>query len=366
MAKPLGTLRMGMRLGHKMLGIRRFSSSVGKVGLSFLMAACLLAAPSIVVAQDAETQPPTESNAAPTSEEIDQLIQQLDAKRFADRSEASRRLATLGEQAIESLQKAAGSESRETSVRSIEILKEHLESEDETLKTAARQALETLAQGEGAGAQRAADALKPKAETPNRPQAMPGNIQIGGGNIQIQVQAIAGNQKSVRVKNVNGVKEIEVDENGEKTKIIEDPANGIKVEVTRKTKEGQEETKKYEAKDAEELKQKHPEAHKLFDKYSKENGIGIQVQGIQLGGQVPIQPRLMLPQPFPQTKPIYNPQQAARDIRKARDEIEQLIEEAKLIDKDLQGDRLKGIVERLEETQQKLDEAIENMGPFAR
>src|SRR2546426_468022 len=83
------------------------------------------------------------------------------------------------------------------------------------------------------------------------------------GQIQIQVQAggVAGpgGFKRMHMKNVNGVKEIEVDDNGKKVKIVDDPNNGIKVEVTEKNKEGKEETKKYEAKNADELKKNHPE-----------------------------------------------------------------------------------------------------------
>ena len=282
------------------------------------------------------------------------------------------KLAALGKAALEALKEAAKSESREVSVRSIQILKGHLESEDEDLKRDAKAALEALADGEGFSAQRAADALKPKVESPNRPRGLPRNIRIAGGNFQIQVQAIAGNGKNIRVKNANGVKEIDVQENGLKVKIVDDPNNGIKMEVTKKDENGKEETKKYAAKNADDLKKNDPEAHKLFEKYSKDPGIGIQVQGLQAGGPrvplqlLPVQPG-QVPNP-PQPIRVFNPRQAAQDLRDARREIMELIEETnKQIEEDSEaGKRLKEVVERLESTEKKLGEALQKLGPFGR
>jgi hypothetical protein len=61
------------------------------------------------------------------------------------------------------------------------------------------------------------------------------------------------------VKNVNGVKDIEAEEVGRKVKIHDDPDEGIEMSVTEK-KDVKEVTKVYKAKNAEELKEKHPEA----------------------------------------------------------------------------------------------------------
>ena len=52
--------------------------------------------------------------------------------------------------------------------------------------------------------------------------------------------------RTMSVKNVNGVKEINASEDGKTVKIQDDPAQGIKIEVTEK-QNGKEVTKKYEA-----------------------------------------------------------------------------------------------------------------------
>jgi hypothetical protein len=115
---------------------------------------------------------------------------------------------------------------------------------------------------------------------PPAAQAIP-PIRIGNAQLQIQVGNAGGNVSRVMGKELNGVKEIEAEENGRKVKIVDDPANGLKVEVTEKNKDGKEETKKYEAKDAAEMKAKHPEAHRLYEEYSSRVGrVRIQQLGI--------------------------------------------------------------------------------------
>ena len=89
------------------------------------------------------------------------------------------------------------------------------------------------------------------------------------------------------MRNVNGAKEVDVDETDRKIKIHEEPQKVIRIEVTTK-KNGKDVTEKYEAKDAEELKKRHPEGHKIYELYGKTQGGlgGIQIQ-IQ-GGAVPL------------------------------------------------------------------------------
>jgi hypothetical protein len=120
--------------------------------------------------------------------------------------------------------------------------------------------------------------LKPKPDPKQTAQIFGrGRIVIGGPAVaRIQIRQAAGNGRRLQVRVVNGVKEITVEENGQKVEIRDDPNNGIKVEITEK-KDGKETTKKYEAKDAAELKKKHPDAYKHYEKYNKQNG-GIQIR----------------------------------------------------------------------------------------
>jgi hypothetical protein len=228
-------------------------------------------------------------------EDIAKLVQQLDADRFNDRQAASEKLAAIGKPAVAALAKAAVGDSLEATTRAIGLLGKMLESSDKDTKDAARAALETIAKSDKpAAARRAQELVKPAAPEPQ--PGMPGNI--GQGMIQIQVGNMGVGRRSM--KNINGVKEIDVDEDGKKVKITDDPQNGIKIEATTK-KEGKDVTEKYEAKDAKELEKKHPEGYKLYKEYAENQGGmgGIQIQGgnIQLiPGQLPQMPGIQLPQ----------------------------------------------------------------------
>ncbi|MBC7851971.1 MAG: hypothetical protein IAF94_00900 [Pirellulaceae bacterium] len=235
----------------------------------------------------AESKAETTDAKAASAAEIDKLMEQLDANRFSERQEAQQKLVELGKAAFPALEKGTQHVSREVAVRSLEILKNHFQKGDDATKAAAKESLERLAKNNDAIlAKRAGEILTP----PKPAVQLPGGnlpFRVGGGNIQIQVVGGAGgNVKKVSVKDVNGVKEIEAEENGKKVKINDDPAKGIKLEVT-ETKDGKETTQKYEAKDAAELKTKHPEAHKLYEEYSKQPaGIRLQVGGFP-GGALP-------------------------------------------------------------------------------
>lgn len=219
------------------------------------------------------------------ADEIDRLIGQLDAPRFAERQEASRRLSELGIAAIPGLEKAAKGESAEATARAIDLIREMLDSQDAATRDAAKASLESLAKCDRpAAASRAEEALKAK-EAEERLKRAPA---IGGG-----MQIVVGNARRVSVRTVNGVKDIDVDEGEEKIKIHDDPNQGISVEVTKK-KDGKDVTEKYEAANEDELKKKHPKGHELYEKYAKNNAGGIfQVQIQAAGGGLPFAP----PQP---------------------------------------------------------------------
>jgi hypothetical protein len=227
--------------------------------LSLLTCSCLLAA-------------------SVSAADLEGLIQQMDADKFSERKSASDELTDMGSVAIPALKEATSSSSREVAMRAFSILERHLEDGDTETKELAKAALEDLSAGEGQVARRAKEVLKPK-PAPNQVAQIfgPGRIVIGAPAVaRIQIRQAGGNGRRIQVRVVNGVKDITVEENGKKVRIQDDPNNGIKLEVTEK-KDGKETTKKYEAKNAAELKKKHPDAYKIYEKHGKQNG-GIQIR----------------------------------------------------------------------------------------
>ena len=206
------------------------------------------------------------------------LIKQLASSNFAERQAASQQLTKLGEQAIPRLKAAALGDNRETVTRSVDILKGHLKSANEKLQSAARAALEKISAIEnGVGPRLAREALAPPKP---RPQPVPRQGVRGFPQIQLQIQ---GGAQAIKIRDVNGIKDIEVTEKERSIKIHDDPNQGIKVEIT-ETKEGKPVTRKFEAKNADELKKKHPEAHKLYQQYSQGAAGKIQIRNFQIPG----------------------------------------------------------------------------------
>lgn len=241
------------------------------------------------MADDDKAPAATQPQAPPTDADIAKAVEQLDAERFADRQAASEKLEAAGKAAIAALEKAALGDSLEATTRAVDLLQKFGKSPDDATRETAIAALERLAKSDRPAGNRAQEALK--ALQPDRaprrvsPGGFGGNIRIMGGTVQIQGVQIGGGVSKISISNVNGVKRIEAEANGQKVTIDEDPQNGIKMEVATR-KDGKDVTEKYQAKNADELKEKFPEAHKLYKQYSEM--IGGKVGAIQIapGGAV--------------------------------------------------------------------------------
>ena len=298
--------------------------------------------------------------------EIAQAIERLESDRFNERETATRKLAAFGREAIAPLAKAASGNQREVTMRAITILKKHLESTDVETRNTAKKALEQIAAGpQATAARQAQQILNPP--PPPEPEAPPARrIQVFRVPLQIRVQAAAAGNQRIRIKQVNGTMEIEVEEKNLKVSIKENPQNGIKMEVTEK-KDGKETTKKYEAKDADDLAKKHPEAHKLYKKYTKAPNFNVRLPGFQQAiplipgqNQIPPIPNLRLP-------PGLIPQQARRSLDQAQEEldksIKQLEETAKQLKIDTKdAENLRSIIDQLKSSRKKLDRAQSQLG----
>ena len=222
---------------------------------------------------------PTAKSPAAAGESVEQLIEQLDSADYDTREAACGKLAAKGKAAIAALEKAAANGNLEVSSRATTVLGKLLKSSDEATEKAATEALQRLADGDSPAAARKAKSILDKKNglKNNGPGMMaggiivPGNgfggqIIINGGQLNI---GGGGGMRTMSVKNVNGVKEITASEDGKTVKIQDDPAKGIKIELTEK-QNGKEVTKKYEAKNVEELKKKQPAGYELYKKYGGE------------------------------------------------------------------------------------------------
>jgi hypothetical protein len=214
--------------------------------------------------------------------DVKRLITQLDAPDFAERQEASRKLSEVGKSVFAELEKSAETGTREVATRAIEILRQHFAGGDDETRQSAKAALERLARsGNASAAQRAASALNPQPSATIAQQAVGGinpamipliqqrgiQIQVGGGLMPNVVQRTS-------IRNNNGIKEIEVQKGDKLTKVKDVAAGGIQVEIIEKIN-GQETTRKIDAKDLDDLKKKDADAAQIYERYS---GIGARAQ----------------------------------------------------------------------------------------
>jgi hypothetical protein len=245
---------------------------------TMLAVSCSLA---LVAISRGETLPEGASTPS-TAEDVTHLVEQLDAPEFSQRQEASRKLGEAGRAVFPQVEKAAETGTREVASRGIEILRSHFQGGDDETKQAARASLERLAKsGNPAAAQRATEALTPEQQQVGLPvgnlnglnpaiqlalqrqiqAAQAQRIQIGG------VPRVAGIARRTTVRSINGKREVEHQE-GDKTTKVRDGANGgIEAEITEKVN-GKETTRKVEAKDLNDLKQKEPAAAEVYERYA--------------------------------------------------------------------------------------------------
>lgn len=289
-------------------------------------------------------------------ENVDQLVKQLDSQNFLDREKATSKLQELGKSAIPAVKQAATEGTLETQVRAIGILKNLTESDDKPTGEAAKSALDELAKSEDkALARRAKNALTPKPQPqPAVPARMAPGIRIAG-NVIIQ-----NNAQRINVRNVNGVKTIEVTEGQREVKIVEDPQNGITVEITEQ-KNGKKTTEKFQAKDADDLKKKHPKAYEDYKKYSNQgNAVRIQLgraAALPIGGRI-------APGAIPQKIQGQRLQMAGRLLKTLQNQIERLADDNTIKDSDnASREALKKDLEEMKkqftELEKKLQDAID-------
>jgi flagellin-like hook-associated protein FlgL len=337
---------------------------------------CSLGGVSIARAADAPAEKADATKSQPSPAEISQWIKDLDSDTFATRQTAADMLVQTGKPAVEPVAEASVGKSLEVTMQAIGVLRRLMQSTDAATCDAAKAALEQLAKSESAAAVPAKEALKPPPAASNPPGNfglgnINGNVRIfGGGNIQIgpggNIQVLPGGNIPaggvqvfrIQANNVNQTRSVDVNENGKRTHITDDQ-NGIEVKVTESVG-GKEKTDTFKAKDADELKKKFPEAHKLYEKYMAGGGIGnlpIQAQAM------PIQIGVLQPGALPGIAPPPAPNAEARkQIAEAQKRLAEATANLRKNAGAPGGDDFKRALDQLEEARKALEEARGKLG----
>lgn len=308
-------------------------------------------------AQDA----PAKGAATVTPLQIAQWIKDLDSDEFQTRQEATQKLFAAGKQAAAQVAKAADADNAEVTARCLDILKKLLKSDDAETKASAKAALEGLTKAKNSAVARQAEVVldpNKQAARPADPFGVPGLPGVAPpvvpGLPRIEIRgAAAGGGMRVSMKSVDGRKTIEAEEGTRKTKIEEDDKGGIKIETT-ETIDGKEKTSKFEAKNEEELKKNHPEAHKLYTKYARMTGPGA---AVVIGGLGPM-PALPFPGglpirigPIPQ-KALDQMEEAKKQLADATEKLRKLAGESRISPEDV-----KKLADQIESAKKQLEEA---------
>lgn len=291
-----------------------------------------------------------------TEAQITQWIAELDSQRFRVRETATENLTRAGAPFARLIIEAAANDSIEVSARAMRVLKAWHESDDSALHELGREGLEELAKSDKESvADRAREII---AEAPQpRPEGLPGIPGFGDGQIQI-LGGLGGNVKISQRSDGNGNRTTDITRDGTNVKIEESPQTGIKVTITEPV-DGKDKSTTYEAKDAKELKEKHPDAYRWFEQYVENGrrGFGqLNIGGMRIPG-IPLPRGLNFGPPWMQGE-----KQATQSVNEARKRLTQAIGKLKRLAKaDANADDLIQVAEELEAAERNLAEAVESL-----
>lgn len=243
-------------------------------------------------AEGVETSKPAIPATQPAQLESDipTLIRQLGDDNFRVRQNASRQLRKLGKSALPALREAEKSKDLEIKSRASELLKE--------------------------------------IEHPLVYTAVP--------------QATGNSSQSVRISETNGVKSIDVDEDGRTTHIDVDPT-GIRMKVTGQLN-GQQVTREFKAENPEQLKKENPAAFELYNQFANgDDGNRLNVGIIQGNVRIQINNGGVI-----QQLRAHPRGPTGDDIARLREKLLTQMADARISDAD--QEKVKGLLKQLEET----------------
>lgn len=170
----------------------------------------------------------------------------------------------------------------------------------------------------------------------------------------------------IQAQNFNGKRKVNIDENGRKIHITDTNKKDITVRVT-ETVDGKEKTTESKGKDLADLKKKHPEAAKLFEKYANQQNNVIQLFGGLRGIQIQGFPQLVpIPgNPFGLPQPAPNAKAANAEIDKAKSKLDEAVARLKTLagDKNVKPEDLRKLADKLQAARKQLDAAQKKLTP---
>ena len=223
-----------------------------------------------------DESPGPAASALPGDDEIAALCRQLGDPDFFLRERATKQLISGGRAVIDEVAAAAETDVLEIVMRCLLVLRELYQRPEGTTKEAARAALEKLSAGRHrAAARRADEILHPPEPFSPAAQRLLLRANFPGGARGVRVLQAAnpagpvGAGIRIRTMNVNGNVTVNAEEGGREVRITHRNEEDIVVSVTEPPAAGEKEGKTTEsrAKDLAELKDKHPEAYRLYERY---------------------------------------------------------------------------------------------------
>lgn len=180
-----------------------------------------------------------------------------------------------------------------------------------------------------------------------QPQPAAGAIAVRGANI------------SISTRTVNGKREMNITENGRKIQIQDENQKNIVIRVT-DTVNGKQKTTEYKAKDLAELKKKHPEAAKLFEKYTKNANFGIRFPAVRFRGRAGALPNIA-PPAIPRNifGRAQNTKKVKAEIEKANKKLAAAIEKLNKLaaSKNAKPEDLKNVAKEIQVAREDLEQA---------
>ena len=227
-----------------------------------------------------------------TEAQIKAWLKDLGATSYKTRKKAAQALWAAGVPVLPHLAASLDDQDPESATLKRGLMRKFLSAEEAEIRKAARAQLEAQAKQEGTAGESAQALLAKHEKTEAAKSDHPQQNIVLGDNIIIELDGRAGNgiqvqpfgngvvgavQIQMNARNINGAntRSVSVTENGRKIKIQED-GKGISVTDGDKT---------VQARNVEDLKKEHPDAHKLYEKYlGKKNAKAL--PGIALPGKM--------------------------------------------------------------------------------